>query len=183
MAKIKYLALLRGINVGGNNIIRMSALKEEFEKAGFADVSTYIQSGNVIFTAPSADKGKLVKKIEALLSEKFAYEARIVLISREEVRAAMAEAPEGFGSEPEKYKYDVIFLKDPLTSEEAMKSVTLKEGVDRADAGKFALYFSRLRSMDAQSRLGKIVTTPLYKNTTIRNWNTASKLLALMERE
>ena len=63
-----YVALLRGINVGGNNIIRMTALKACFETLGFQDVSTYIQSGNVLFSTAESDTVKLTAKIETALS-------------------------------------------------------------------------------------------------------------------
>ena len=65
----RYVALLRGINVGGKNLIRMPALKAAFEAAGFEDVSTYIQSGNVLFSSPSRSAKRLTEEIEALLAE------------------------------------------------------------------------------------------------------------------
>jgi uncharacterized protein (DUF1697 family) len=76
----------------------------------------------------------------------------------------------------------VIFLRDPLTPDEAMKSVTTKPGVDRAFTDDGVLYFSRLISRAAQSRLSRVVGTPAYQNMTIRNWNTTAKLLDLMNR-
>ena len=81
MAQTQYLALLRGINVGGNNIIKMADLKACFESLGLTDVVTYIQSGNVIFKSAEKDKAKLTKMIEAGLSKRFNYEARLVVIS------------------------------------------------------------------------------------------------------
>ena len=62
-----------------------------------------------------------------------------------------------------------------------MQSVTTKEGVDQAFAGKGVLYFSRLISRAAQSRLARIITMPVYQSMTIRNWNTTTKLLSMME--
>jgi len=96
------------------------------------------------------------------------------------MREVVARAPKGFGTEPAKYRYDVLFLKEPLTAAEAMKSVTTKEGVDRAFAGKGVVYFSRLIAKATQSRLPKLVMLPVYKSLTIRNWNTTTKLVALM---
>jgi uncharacterized protein (DUF1697 family) len=75
----------------------------------------------------------------------------------------------------------VIFLKDPLTAAEAMKTVTAKAGVDRVVAGDGVLYFSRLISKAAQSQMNRIAGTPAYRNMTIRNWNTTRKLLDLMQ--
>jgi len=182
MKLIQYLALLRGINVGGKNIIKMVDLKACFESLGFSNVVTYIQSGNVLFQSESKDKEALTKKIEAGLSIQFKYEAKLVTISHKELKDIVNEAPRGFGKEPDTYRYDVIFLKEALTSKEAMKSVKVKEGVDSAHAGKDALYFSRLIAKASSSHLTKIIGLPIYQNMTIRNWNTTTKLLAMMER-
>jgi len=183
MADTQYLALLRGINVGGNNIIKMADLKACFENMGFTEVVTYIQSGNVLFRSAEKDKTKLTRKVEQVLSERFSYKSRLVVVARKELKKVVVEAPKGFGKELDKYRYDVIFLKEPLTSGEAMKNVSIKEGVDNAYAGASVLYFSRLISKASQSHLTKIIKLPVYQNMTIRNWNTTTKLLALMEKE
>ncbi len=182
MANTQYLALLRGINVGGNNIIKMAELKTCFESMGFTDVVTYIQSGNVLFKSPEKNKPKLTSKIEKALSERFNYQSRVVVITDQELKKAVAGAPEGFGKDPETYRYDVIFLKEPLTPGEAMQQVSTKAGVDNAYAGGGVLYFSRLISKATQSHLTKIISQPVYQRMTIRNWNTTTKLLALMEK-
>ena len=177
----QYLVLLRGINVGGKNIIKMADLKAGFEAMGFSNVVTYIQSGNVLFRSDEKDKALLTASIEKGLSKRFNFEAKIVVISQKELAAIVRDAPDGFGGEEDIFRYDVIFLKEPLTPKEAMKSVNVREGVDTAHAGKHALYFSRLISRASQSHLTKIIGLPVYQNMTIRNWNTTTKLLALME--
>ena len=178
----QYLVLLRGINVGGKNIIKMADLKASFEKMGFSSVLTYIQSGNVVFQSDEKDKTALTTRIEKGLSKRFNFEAKVVVISQKELAAIIKSAPEGFGKEEKKYRYDVIFLKEPLTSKEAMESVRVREGVDTAQAGKQALYFSRLISRASQSYLTKIIGMPVYQNMTIRNWNTTTKLLELFSK-
>jgi uncharacterized protein (DUF1697 family) len=178
----KYVALLRGINVGGSNLIGMPALKACFESQGFRNVSTYIQSGNVLFTAARSSQPALERRIEKGLSSTFGYEARVVLRSLQQLSATIENAPRGFGGRPAEYRYDVIFLKRPLTAGDAMPSVAVKPGVDRVFAGDGVLYASRLISKASQSRLSRIVGTPLYQNMTIRSWNTTVKLLELLER-
>jgi len=182
MADTQYLALLRGINVGGNNIIKMADLKACFENMGFTDVVTYIQSGNVLFKSAEKDKTKLTNKIERVLSERFSYKSRMVAVTHKELKRVVEGAPKGFGKDLDKYRYDVVFLKEPLAPREAMKNVSTKEGVDSAYAGESVLYFSRLISKASQSHLTKIITLPVYQNMTIRNWSTTTKLLALMEK-
>jgi uncharacterized protein (DUF1697 family) len=177
----RYVALLRGINVGGNNLIKMTALKASFEALGFRDVVTYIQSGNVVFSATDATAAKLAPRIEAALTTTFSYQASLVVRSHKELRAIVGKAPEGFGSRPDKYRYDVIYLKAPLTAAAALEGVPVNPVVDQATAGRGVLYFSRLVSKATQSRLGRVVGTPIYKSMTIRNWNTTSALLRLMD--
>jgi uncharacterized protein (DUF1697 family) len=177
---MQYLALLRGINVGGKNPIKMTELKACLEALGHAKVRTYIQSGNVIFSARRTERARLTKQVEEALSTAFGYESRVAIRSQEEMERIVAEAPEGFGRAPATYRYDVIFLKEPVTAAEAMKSIRTKEGVDQAFAGKGVLYFARLSSKATQSQLPRIITMPVYQSMTIRNWNTTTKLLELM---
>ena len=180
----RYVALLRGINVGGKNLIPMPALKTAFEDAGFEDVRTYIQSGNVVFTAPSSSSGAMTQRVEQVIGKAFDhYPASVVRRSKSQMRAIVDRAPAGFGSEPAKYRYDVTFLKAPLTAKAAAKDVPTKEGVDRLWTGTGVLYTSRLISRATSSRLNRIVGLPSYKNMTIRNWNTTTKLLELLERD
>jgi uncharacterized protein (DUF1697 family) len=176
-----YVALLRGINVGGKNLIKMPALKAAFEAEGFDDVATYIQSGNVLFASSETKPAVLTDRIETMLAEAFDYVPTVVVRSRKQMRAIVDGAPKGFGGRPAEYRYDVIFLKEPLTAKKAMGEVPTNPAVDTAHAGTGVLYFSRLIAKATASRLNRIVASSIYSSVTIRNWNTTTKLLALME--
>jgi uncharacterized protein (DUF1697 family) len=139
---------LRGINVGGKNLIKMAGLKACFEAQGFTDVRTYIQSGNVIFSTRESDQAHLESSLEVVLSDAFHYDSTVVVRSAGEIKDIVEHAPLGFGSEPPVYHYDVIFLKGSLTSLEAMQ-VSPQGGVDRLLPG-LACYFSRLISRVSQ---------------------------------
>ena len=178
----RFVGLLRGINVGGSNIIRMADLRASFESMGFTEVETYIQSGNVVFSSRAADKARLERTIESSLSAAFGYDSRVVLVSDQELERVLAQAPDGFGKQPSRYRYDVLFVKEPLTPAEVLRQLAPRPGVDAADAGKHALYFRRLISRAAQSHLTKLIRLPVYKHITIRNWNTTTKLLAMTSR-
>jgi uncharacterized protein (DUF1697 family) len=177
----RYVALLRGINVGGSNVIRMADLRACFEAQGFGDVSTYIQSGNVLFSVSGSSR-TLARGIERTLASTFGYPASIVLRSEQQLRAVVEGAPRGFGARPEEYRYDVAFLKEPLTAEAALAVVPVRDGVDRVWAGQGALYLSRLIARAAESRVTRLIGQPIYQSMTLRNWNTTTKLLGLMER-
>jgi len=181
MPNSQYVALLRGINVGGKNLIGMPALKACLEAAAFGNVATYIQSGNVLFEA-RGERAKLVATLERALSATFhPYDARVVLRSHAELTRIVREAPKGFGREPETYRYDVTYVREPLTAAKAIAVVPTNPDVDRVYAGPGVLYAARLIAKAAQSRLSRVVGLPIYKDLTTRNWNTTTKLLALMD--
>ena len=179
---MKYLALLRGINVGGNNLISMAALRDCFEDAGLKNVRTYIQSGNVLFESPARDVARVAAKIESALSAQFGYTALVVLVSEDQLAAVVDEAPKDFGIEPTEYRYDVIFLRPPFRARDVLSTMKLKEGVDEAFANDHAIYCRRLVSEASKSHLPKLISHPAYKSMTIRNWNTTSKLHELMKK-
>ena len=141
--KNRCIALLRGINVGGNNTIRMTDLKACFEKMGFDGVVTYIQSGNVLFDCDMEDPEQLTGNIEKRLSEEFSYTSRIVLLPQRHIGRIITNAPTGFGSRPDEYRYDVLFLKAPLTAPEALSVIRTRDGVDTVTAGEGVLFISR----------------------------------------
>jgi len=177
----RYVALLRGINVGGKNLIKMAALKTCFEAQGFRDVVTYIQSGNVLFTAGDPGSEKLARRIEGALVKTFKCAASVILRSRRQLQEIVRRAPPGFGGQPAQYRYDVIYLNAPLSAALALKAVPSNPDVDQVRAGPGVLYFSRLISKASQSRISKVVSLPIYQSMTIRNWNTTTALLRLME--
>jgi len=185
MTKTHYIALLRGINVGGKNIIRMAQLRECLEKAGLTNVSTYIASGNVLFESTQG-LNAVEKTFDRTVLEAFGYPGPTVVLSTDDFQTILKEAPAGFGSQPTKYHSDVIFLKRPVSARDVLKDVLalkLKDGVDTAAGGSKALYFTRLSAKRTSSRMSNILKLPSYKSMTIRSWNTAKKLEALAVRD
>jgi uncharacterized protein (DUF1697 family) len=176
---VQYLALLRGINVGGKNLIKMADLRNAFEEADVSDVATFIASGNVLFRAPRQRRADLAAALESKLSRRFSTDLKVVLLTEVELRGVVEGAPAGFGWDT--HRCDVIFLRKPLTAARAFSVVDTKEGVDQAWKGRGVLYFARLASRASSSRLGKIAALPEYKNLTIRSWSTTTKLLAQID--
>jgi len=178
-----YLILLRGINVGGRNPVPMARLRTLLEDLGYKDVSTYIASGNVLLRSdktPAAVKAE----IEAALPMTFDLHSErldILVLTRDQLHAVIAEKPKGFGEQPETYSSDAIFLIG-IDAAEAMQVFDPRPDVDTVWAGNGVIYSQRLSAQRTKSRLGKIVGTPAYMSMTIRNWNTTTKLLELLER-
>lgn len=178
MGANQFLALLRGVNVGGNNKVAMADLRAAFEAEGFGDVRTYINSGNVLFVADSGRAG-LEDRVEEMLRRRLGLGLVVVVRSRRQLENIIRKAPDGFGDRPDLYHSDVVFLKAPLTPARALGVVELREGVDQAWAGTGVLYFARLSARRTQSKMSKIMGTPEYKLMTIRSWSTTTKLVSL----
>jgi uncharacterized protein (DUF1697 family) len=175
----QYVALLRGINVGGRNLVKMADLRAAFESMEYAEVATYIASGNVLFETRRRRREELAAEIESQLTRRFGIELKVVLLTESHLRAVVDGAPAGFGADS--HLWDVVFIRKPLTVKRAFGVVERREGVDRAWPGRGVLYFSRLAAKATSSRLNKVASLPEYKNMTIRSWSTTTKLLALME--
>ncbi|MDP1818711.1 MAG: DUF1697 domain-containing protein [Acidimicrobiales bacterium] len=180
MAKKRYVALLRGINVGGRNKVAMADLRAAFEADGHGGVRTYIQSGNVVFES-DAPARSLEERLERVLEGRFGTPLVVVVRSERQLRSVMADAPAGFGALPDVYHSDVVFLRSPLTAAKAMRVVQVREGVDQAWPGRRVVYFARLSAERTRSRMSKIVGTPEYQQMTIRSWSTTTKLLQLLD--
>jgi uncharacterized protein (DUF1697 family) len=177
-----YVILLRGINVGGNNKVPMASLKACLEKLGLEDVSTYIASGNVL--ARSTKTAAQVKTaVEAALRKNFTLSdgaGTVHVLTHAQLKAVVKDRPDSFGDHPEKYHSDAIFLMGVPVAK-AMKAFSPREGVDAIWPGTGMIYSQRLSAERTKSRLNTIMSSPLYKQMTIRNWNTTTKLLALLE--
>lgn len=176
---MKYVALLRGINVGGNNIIKMASLKTCFEDSGYTNVITYIQSGNVIFESVEKDTKKLTKSLEDLLTKSFNYHARVIIKSQKQLEEIVADVP-GDWKKRKDIRCYIAFLSDFITPKEAAAEIVLREDVDLMKIGNGCLYFTSLVSEITKSKLNKLVGLKVYKEMTMRNYNTSQKLVSLM---
>jgi len=176
-----YLALLRGINVGGKNKVPMAQLRACFKDLGYASVQTYIASGNVIFESDKS-AAELTEEIQHALPTRFDLDSgliKILVLSRDQLRQIVGQAPAGFGAQPDTFHSDVIFLLG-ITSDDAMTVFNPREGVDRVWQGELAIYHQRLSAQRTKSRLAQAFSSPLYKHMTVRSWSTTARLMELM---
>lgn len=176
----RYLALLRGINVGGNNLIGKDDLRRCFQDLGFERVRTYIRSGNVLFRAP-AGGAALTKRVEEGLSERFAYAARAVVLSRAEYAAALAAAPPAWGEGADR-RHNALFTLAGTTADEVLADLPpAKPDIDTIAAGPGVVFWSAVKERITRSAFMKLPTLPVYRQVTIRNHNTVRKLAALLD--
>jgi uncharacterized protein (DUF1697 family) len=173
----RHVALLRGINVGGNNRIVMKELAECFRTGGYAEVSTYINSGNVLFSSVQRPEPEV---LEALIAERFNLPIPVLVRSHDEMAEVVAQAPPEL-DDPE-LRPDVWFLRPGLSPADALAGMPEPHPeVDRLWTGPGVLYTTRVAALATKSRVGKVVGTKLYKEMSIRNGNTTRKLLALLD--
>jgi len=176
-----FVALLRGVNVGGNNMISMSSLKKSFEAMAFPHVSTYINSGNIIFTTKENDARKLEKKIEQMLSKDYQLDSRVVLRSLPEMEKLVQSLPKTWAGDPN-WRYNVIFLRHTIDSEKILDELVVKPDIEEVLYRPGALLWSAQVSDLTRTQMVKLSSRKMYQDMTIRNLNTTRKLSELMKK-
>ena len=176
-----YVALLRGINVGGKNKVDMKQLKAVLEDAGMTDVKTYINSGNVIFSSKVRSKASLVKQIDDGIAKRFGIGVPVVLRDLKEMKALVKAIPSKWTTD-QTMRCDVMFLWKEFDRPSVLKELRPDPKLEDLRYTRGALIWRIDRKDVNKSKLWRgIFGTPLYKQMTIRNCNTARKLLTLME--
>lgn len=125
----RYIALLRGINISGKNKIAMSELKKCFAELGFAEIVTYLNSGNVIFSSAIEDKDVLSNKVLLMIRDRFHLEIPVFIILQEELAELLKNAPDWWGDDNREIYDNLIFLMPPLSYEEFYDEI----GVPKAE--------------------------------------------------
>ena len=175
--------LLRGINVGGKNTVSMTALKEALASLGYANVSTYINSGNIVLDSAKSARA-IEAEIEKAVPARFKLDSeliKVLALRKAAFKTMLRSGPDGFGGQPGKFHSDAIFLIGDIKAKDAFAAFTPREGVDAVWPGKGVIFHQRLSAERTKSRLSKIMATPFYKSMTIRNWATTSKLLEMLD--
>ena len=176
-----FVALLRGVNVGGNNIISMRELKESFEGVGFEQVTTYINSGNVIFSTKETDPRKLEKKIEQMLSKDFQLDSKVVIRSLAEMEQLVESLPRNWTSDPD-WRYNVIFLRHTIDSEKILEELTTKGDHEQISYRPGTVLWSAQASEINRTNMQKLSSRKIFRDMTVRNLNTTKKLCELMQK-
>lgn len=174
-----YVALLRGINVGGERKVEMKRLKATFEHVGMEGVRTYINSGNVIFTSTERDAGQLEETLEQAIHEDFGFAVDVLLRDAERFDTVLNALPDDWAND-ETAKCDVMFLWPDADEPGVVGKLAIRDGIDDVRYVSGALLWRVERPQVTKSGMMKLVGTDLYKQMTVRNCNTVRKLGALM---
>lgn len=175
-----YVALLRGINVGGNNKIDMKLLKQTFEQAGMNDVVTYINTGNIIFSYNGQSKPELSSILEAAIHNDFGLQIKVVVLSIDDVRQIINAIPDTWKNDKD-MSSDVMFLWDEIDDESVLENLVIKPNIDTVKYVPGAILWSVAKENVIKSGKSKIIGSKIYKQVTVRNVNTARKIFELME--
>ena len=192
-AMASHVALLRGINVGGRNKVPMTDLREVATSLGHTGVTTYIQTGNVLFSSADTDTAKLAAELESAVASRFGIWASVVVLSRDELAEVLASNP--YPDEPNPKLVHVVFLnaeppQDLLariaTAESAAAAKGSQDTVRAAGRALFLHTPDGYGNSDLAQALFRIISAPAKQKkqdlaATARNWVTATKLLSLCE--
>ena len=180
-APMRYVALLRGINVGGRNIIAKDDLRGCFEDFGCVNVRTYIQSGNIVFRSGESNIEGLTSLIERELSERFSYAAQSVVLSYDDYVATVRAAPDGWGTDDEQ-KHNAMFILRGTTPEEILATLAPpKPDIETVTVGPMVIFWSIAKRFQTKTTMMRLPTKPAYRQMTIRNHNTVFRLLTLFD--
>lgn len=175
-----FVALLRGVNVGGKNMIRMGSLKESFERMGFDGVATYINSGNIIFKTQDGDARKLERSIEGMLSSEYELACKVVVRSLSEMADLVLSLPATWDGDG-RWKYNVIFLRHSIDSENILDGLHPRSDIEQIVYRPGTLLWSARIDDLSRSSMHRLPSQKLFQEMTVRNTNTTRKLYELMK--
>jgi uncharacterized protein (DUF1697 family) len=179
---MKYVALLRGVNVGGNHRVPKAEFQAVLESLGFRDIVIYINSGNAVF---SSDDEPRVSDVQAALETHFGFDIPTLILPGEKVKAIAAAIPQDWTNDapkPDKsgQKSDVLYLFDEANAPDMLEKIGYRPDVEMMIYVDGAVLANVSRLNQSKYSLLRIVGTPLYRQMTIRNIATAKKLAELV---
>ncbi len=175
---MKFVCLLRGINVGGNKKVDMKTLKNALLNIGYQNVITYINSGNIIFESTKTDVPSHQSQIHQLILDVFAVDSKVLVITKDDYLRIAEHIPLHFRND-DTFKADVLFYYQEMT-QDLINSIPVKKDIDETVHLKDAMIIGVSRENQSKSGLDKIVGTKVYSLVTIRNVNTVRKISDLL---
>ena len=176
---MRYVALLRGINVGGRTLVKMADLKACFEELGFEGVSTYIASGNVLFASDEDDAAVLATTIEAAIEQRFELPVKVVVLDRAAYERIVRAIPKEWVGDSG-LRANVAFVRRGTDAKKVVRELEPDPAVEEVKAIKGAILWATKRDALNKSVMRKLIGGAAYKELTVRNLNTTLKLHELL---
>lgn len=172
-----YIALFRGINVGGKHILPMKELTSILEETGCKDVRTYIQSGNIVFWNDKKQRSELTREIGSCILERFGFEPKVLILEPTELQDAVDNNPYKVGEGKSLHFY---FLDSPPEQPDLERLNSLKAPAEKFTLNKKVFYLYAPDGI-GRSKLAANVEQAIGVTATARNWNTVNTLLAMID--
>lgn len=175
---MKYIALLRGINISGKNKIAMADLKTELENMEFFDISTYLNSGNVVLSSDTKNEVVLKSEVEKMIKNKFGLDVPVYVIKYDEMKNILANAPLWWGtSDKDQYDNLIFIMSDDKADDIANMVGPVSEGLERIQISTNVIFWTFDRkSYQKCNWWKKTATAGIAKKLTIRTANTLAKI-------
>jgi uncharacterized protein (DUF1697 family) len=176
---VRYIALLRGINVGGKTLIKMADLRSCMEALGLQDVSTYIASGNVLFESGERDAAKLETKIERVIEQRFRLPVKVIVLDRPAYSRIVKAIPSSWVGDAS-VRANVAFVRRGSDAKRVVRELEPDPAIEDVKAIKGAILWATKRGALNRSVMRKLIGGAAYKELTVRNLNTTLKLQELL---
>jgi uncharacterized protein (DUF1697 family) len=176
---LRYVALLRGINVGGKTLIKMADLKACVEELRFDDVSTYIASGNVLFESDRRDAAELETELERAIERRFRLPVKVVVLDRAAFGRIVKAIPKAWVGDAS-LRANVAFVRRGTDASQLVRELQPDASVEEVKAIRGAILWATNRDQLSRSVMRKLIGGAAYKELTVRNLNTTLKLHELL---
>jgi uncharacterized protein (DUF1697 family) len=176
---VRYVALLRGINVGGRTLVKMGDLKTCVEELGLDDVSTYIASGNVLFESGERDAAKLEARIERAIEQRFGLPVKVVVLNRAAYARIVKAIPDPWIGDAS-LRANVAFVRRGTDAKQVVRELEPDAAVEEVKAIVGAILWATKRDALNRSVMRKLIGGAAYKELTVRNLSTTLKLHELL---
>jgi uncharacterized protein (DUF1697 family) len=176
---VRYVALLRGINVGGKTLVKMAELKACVEELGFDEVSTYIASGNVLFETRKVDPAKLGMKVERAIEKRFRLPVKVVVLDRPKYARIVKAIPKAWIGDTS-MRANVAFVRRGTEAKRIVRELEPDPAIEEVKAVDGAILWATKRDALNRSVMRKLIGGAAYKELTVRNLNTTLKLDELL---
>jgi uncharacterized protein (DUF1697 family) len=176
---MRYVALLRGINVGGKTLVKMASLKECIESLGLDDVSTYIASGNVLFASGECDAAKLERNIERAIEQRFRLPVKVVVLNRAGYARIVKAIPKSWVGD-DSLRANVAFVRRGTDAKRVVRELEPDGAIEEVKAINGAILWATRRDALNRSVMRKLIGGAAYTELTVRNLNTTLKIQELL---
>jgi uncharacterized protein (DUF1697 family) len=176
---VRYVALLRGINVGGKTLIKMADLKTCIEALGFDDVSTYIASGNVLFETGRRDAAELEQQIEEAIDAQFRLPVKVVVLDRAAYGRVVDAIPKSWVGDAS-VRANVAFVRRGTDAKQVVRELEPDPEIEEVKAIDGAILWATKREALNRSVIREVIGGAAYKELTVRNLNTTLKVQELL---